>query len=277
MHCLFTSDLHGNPDRYRHLLQVLQQERPDALLIGGDLFSQHTSAVELLHDLFYPGLRALRQTEGRRTRVLTILGNDDPRALEPLILEGAAEGLLEYIPTRTVALGPYRVCGYPFVPPTPFLLKDWERYDVSRYTPPGCVSPEEGRRSVPVDEHIVKYATIAEDLRELLRAGDPVHTIFLFHSPPHETALDRAALDGKWVDHVPMDVHVGSIAIKRFIEEHHPHVTLHGHIHEAPRLTGRWKEILGTTVAMSGCHDGPELALVRFDPDRPRAAVRELV
>lgn len=277
MLCLFTSDLHGSPDRYRGLLRILEEEHPDALLIGGDLFSPHTSPAELLSDLFYPGLRRLRGRRSAATRVFVILGNDDPRALEPLIREGEDEGLLEYIHMRSAILGRYRVCGYSFVPPTPFLLKDWERYDVSRYVDPGCVSPEEGRRSMPVEPRIARYATIAQDLTELSRDCAPEQTIFLFHSPPYQTALDRAALDGKCVDHVPLDVHVGSIAIKRFIEERAPLVTLHGHIHESPRLTGRWKETIGSTVAMSGCHDGPELPLVRFDPENPREATRELL
>ena len=277
MLCLFTSDLHGSPDRYRSLLRVLEEEQPDALLIGGDLFSLHTSPTELMHDLFYPGLRRLQQQGSSGARVFVILGNDDPRALERLLKEGEQEGLLEYMHMRSAPLGPYWVCGYAFVPPTPFLLKDWERYDVSRHTDPGCVSPEEGHRSVPAEPHRVRHATIAQDLAELSRHCVPAETIFLFHSPPYQTALDRAALDGKWVDHVPLDVHVGSIAIKRFIEKRQPRVTLHGHIHEAPRLTGRWKEIIGSTVALSGCHDGPALALVRFDPEYPQKATRELI
>jgi len=40
----------------------------------------------------------------------------------------------------------------------------------------------------------------------------------VLHSPPYDTGLDRAALDGRSVDHAPLDVHVGSIAIRRFIE-----------------------------------------------------------
>jgi hypothetical protein len=56
------------------------------------------------------------------------------------------------------------VYGYNYVPPTPFQLKDWERYDVSRYVEPGCVSPEEGRRSVTVDAMETRYATIQQDL-----------------------------------------------------------------------------------------------------------------
>jgi Icc-related predicted phosphoesterase len=89
--------------------------------------------------------------------------------------------------------------------------------------------------------------------------------------------LDRAALDGKSIDYVPLDLHVGSIAVRRFIEARQPLMTLHGHIHESPRLTGSWKDRLGETALFSGGHDGPELALVRIDLENPGQATRVLV
>ncbi len=46
----------------------------------------------------------------------------------------------------------------------------------------------------------------------------------------------------RMVDHVPLDVHVGSIAIRRFIEARQPLAALHGHVHESARLTGAWRE-----------------------------------
>jgi hypothetical protein len=79
------------------------------------------------------------------------------------------------------------------------------------------------------------------------------------------------------VDHVPLDVHVGSIAVRRFIEARQPWLTLHGHVHESARLTGAWRDrILGTPM-LSAAHDGPELALVRFDLERPETASRSLI
>jgi Icc-related predicted phosphoesterase len=151
------------------------------------------------------------------------------------------------------------------VPPTPFLLKDWERYDVSRYVDPGCVSPEEGRRSVPVSANESRYSTISEDLEQLVGRDDVRDAVFLFHTPPYQTALDRAALDGQMVDHVPADLNVGSIAVQRFIEARQPLLTLHGHVHESARLTGSWKDRIGRTHLFGAAHDGPELCLVRFD------------
>jgi Icc-related predicted phosphoesterase len=101
--------------------------------------------------------------------------------------------------------------------------------------------------------------------------------VFLFHTPPFETSLDRAATDDKTVDHVPLDLHVGSIAVRRFIEARQPLVTLHGHIHESARLTGSWRYRLGRTYAFSAAHDGPELALVSFDLTDLDSATRELL
>ena len=133
------------------------------------------------------------------------------------------------------------------MPPTPFRLKDWERYDVSRFVDPGCIPPTEGVRTMDTGEDI-EYCTIMQDLQELAGDDDLENAIFLFHSPPYQTMLDRAALDGMMVDHVPLDLHVGSIAIRRFIEERQPLITLHGHIHESTRLTGSWREQIGRKI-----------------------------
>jgi Icc-related predicted phosphoesterase len=79
------------------------------------------------------------------------------------------------------------------------------------------------------------------------------------------------------VDHVPLDVHVGSIAIRRLIEDRQPLVTLHGHVHESTGLTSSWRDRIGRTHCFSAAHDGPELALVRFDLDDLERADRQLI
>lgn len=278
---LFVSDLHGRPDRYDKLAAAVARERPSAVFLGGDLLPHggaHRGPGDFLEEVLGAHLRPLRGCLGSAyPRVFAILGNDDPRVEEDGLRALEAEGLLEYIHGRGVPWGEWVVYGYACVPPTPFLLKDWEVYDVSRYVDPGCVSPEEGRRTVAVDAREIGQRTIASDLEALVPPGALDRTIVLFHTPPYRTALDRAALDHRRVEHAPVDVHVGSIAVRRFIEARQPHVTLHGHVHESARLTGAWRERLGRTWAFSAAHDGPELALVRFDPARPEAATRVLV
>lgn len=284
--CFFVSDLHGDETRYRKLFTAIARDRPSGVFLGGDLLPSgmfSLAGLTPLHRDFIggflaPAFLALREELGEgRPEVFLILGNDDARAEEAAVLEAATRGAWEYAHPRRLPFGSFEVFGYSFVPPTPFLLKDWERYDVSRFVDPGCVSPEEGRRSVPVSEQEARYATIVEDLRELA-GGEPLdRAIFLFHAPPYDSPLDRAALDGRRFEHAPLDVHVGSIAVRRFIEERQPLVTLHGHVHESARLTGEWRCRIGRTHALSAAHDGPELALVRFDPGAPEGASRQLI
>ncbi len=284
--CFFVTDLHGQEDRFGKLFASILNERPQAVFLGGDLLprapslSMHADKghADFVIDYLVPSFTKLRDTLDREyPSLFVILGNDDPRYEEPEILNAATNGLWTYMHGRKAVFAGFNVHGYACVPPTPFSLKDWERYDVSRYVDPGCLSPEEGRRSVAIEESDVKWGTIAKDLDMVVDDDSMDRAIFLFHTPPYETELDRAALDGKMYEHVALDVHVGSAAVRRFIEQRQPLVTLHGHVHEAARLSGQWKARLGRTVCINGAHDGPELALVRFDPESPDDASRQLI
>jgi uncharacterized protein len=284
--CFFVSDLHGHTSRYQKLFNTIAEERPAVVFLGGDLLPQPFARMNafdvvsqnFINDYLASGFLKLREKlADTYPRVFLILGNDDSRFEEAAILDAAAQGVWEYVHNRRVQIGNFFVYGYSYVPPTPFQIKDWERYDVSRFVDPGCVSPEEGRHSVPVSENELKYSTIQNDIELLAGDDDLSRSLFLFHTPPYQTNLDRAALDGKMVDHVPLDVNVGSIAVKRFIELRRPLVTLHGHVHESARLTGSWKDQIGTTYSFSAAHHGPELALVRFNFENPGAASRQLI
>lgn len=278
MRWVFASDLHGREDRYRVLAASVRESPPEAVLLGGDLLPSHPFEPDFVGRFLTPLLSALRDDLGPRyPRILLILGNDDPRSVEEELIGAGAGGLWEVVHGRRAEVGGWVVYGYGCVPPTPFDLKDWERYDVSRSVDPGCRSPEEGVRTVDVDPDDVRFGTIESDLQALVGEEDLGRAVLLFHSPPYRTALDRAALDGQLVDHVQVDVHVGSIAIRRFLESRQPAVALHGHVHEAVRLTGAWREKVGRTHCLGAAHDGGELALVSFDPARPDEATRVLV
>ncbi len=280
LRCIFVSDLHGREDRYRKLMEVVIAEAPDLVLLGGDLlpFERHRPTSGFIQDVLRPTCAAIRdRLAPPPPRVGVILGNDDPRNREQQLIEGEREDLWTYLHNRTLNIRGTVFSGYSYVPPTPFALKDWERYDVSRYVDPGCVSPEEGQRTVPALADEVRSRTIHDDLTLMTHGRDMARSVFLFHSPPYGSLLDRAALDGKSVDHAPLDVHVGSVAIVRFIIEQQPLLTLHGHIHESPRLTGSWRQKMGRTHCFSAAHDGPELAVVRFDLEDLDAATRELI
>jgi len=287
MICFFVSDLHGSEERYRKLFTAIEKERPEAVFLGGDLLpsgiasmmsSTNPSHRDFINDFLAREFLLMKDIlKDKYPAVFLILGNDDGRFYEASVMDIATGGLWKYIHMRKISFKNFNIYGYSYVPPTPFRLKDWERYDVSRYTEPGCLSPEEGIHSIAVSEYETKYSTIQKDLNNLAGEDNLGKAIFLFHGPPYKTALDRAALDGKMIDYVPVDTHIGSIAIKNFIDERQPLITLHGHVHESARITGSWKEKTGNTNSFTAAHDGPELSLIRLDPENPERTTRELL
>jgi len=257
---------------------LILKEKPDIIFLGGDLLPHSFIQKNFAADFLLPNLQTLKTNMlDKYPRMFLVLGNDDARIEEPSILELEKQSLIEYIHFRKTNFLEFDIYGYAFTPPSPFLLKDWEKYDVSRFVDPGSISPEEGKRTVDISINETKYSTIKDDLDALTKDDDLSKAIFLFHGPPYQTKLDRAALDGKMIDHIPVDAHVGSIAIKRFIEKKQPLITLHGHIHESARISGSWKDKIGRTFCFSAAHDGSELAIVKFELGNPETAERILL
>lgn len=267
----FVTDLHGKISRYEKLFDNLENDPPEVLFIGGDFLPSHAKfkggMQGFMMDYFHEKLLSLKnKLKNKYPLILLIFGNDDPRIYEEEIEKLQSAGLLDYIHKKTIRFRNYIIFGYSYVPPTPFHLKDWERYDVSRFLDPGCIPPEEGRFSIMPPEDISHF-TIQDDLEKLTIGFEMKNTMILFHTPPYKTTLDRAALDGIMIDHVPLDVNVGSIAVSRFIENRQPLLTLHGHIHESARLTGKWMDRIGDTWCFSAATEGEELVIVKFDPE----------
>lgn len=68
------------------------------------------------------------------------------------------------------------------------------------------------------------------------RARQWPKTVLVSHNPPKDTACDT----------LPGDIHVGSTAVREFIEEHQPDICICGHIHEARGL-----DRIGRTVVVN--------------------------
>ena len=276
MNCIFVSDIHGKKEHFEKIFKIVAEDKPDAVFLGGDIlpnqFSIEGSVEEFIESVILKPIKKIDCTS-----FFVILGNDDPRIYEKQFIEADEQNILNYVNEKTVKFDDLFVTGYSYVPPTPFQLKDWERYDVSRFVDVGAISPEEGMRTVDVGSDEIRYSTISADLKKLSKNAPIDKTIFLFHSPPYNSNLDRAALDGESYDHAPLDVHIGSIAIQRFIEKSQPFLTLHGHVHESYSLTKIWKEKTGKTLSFQAANHNSDLAIIRFDTDDLEKATRDLV
>ena len=278
MNCFFVTDLHGKTSRYQALIKEIKKELPDVVLIGGDILPGfNTLYGDFITEYLIPKFEELKtELKENYPKIFIIMGNDDPRIEEEKLIEAEKIGIWSYLNEKKITHNDFDFHGYAYVPPTPFRLKDWEKFDVSRYVDIGCVSPLEGSRTIAVDPIDIEHYTIAKDLQKLMK-DDLSKAICLFHAPPYKTHLDRADLDGRIIDHVQEDVHVGSIAIKNFIEKQQPKITLHGHIHESSRITGHWQQKINETYSYSAAWDGTELALVKFDSEFPEKAERVLL
>jgi Icc-related predicted phosphoesterase len=169
LYCIFVSDLHGKKKRYNILFKTIEKEKPDGVFIGGDLlpggFGININIDEFLQDFYISKISKLKQS-GIKTRFFTILGNDDPRIYENILIDAEKDDLIRYIHNQTVPFVNFFVAGYSYVPPTPFRLKDWEKYDVSKYVDLGATSPEKGIRTIDVSEDKIYHSTINEDLKK---------------------------------------------------------------------------------------------------------------
>jgi Icc-related predicted phosphoesterase len=271
----FTSDLHGQLALYEQIVALTAARLPAALLLGGDL-APHASGEEgiarqrvFLEGFLIEFARRVRDASPA-TRLLLLMGNDD-WAANADVLEREDEGLWTLLHERIVRVGPVSVAGCSWVPITPFAMKDWERWDDgSEETPArleGWVSRGGGLRPFRFDP-ASRAPTITDALDTLALAGPARETIFVLHSPPRDTSCDM----------IGSRAHVGSRAIRNFLLRHAPPLTLSGHIHESPRISGSWRDRVGSTIVVNpGQFGTSRLCGVWFDPARIEATLRHTV
>ena len=280
--CFFVSDIHGSNSRYKKLIEEIKKEKPAIVFFGGDLLPHALRRVEgyndFTNDFLIPEFVNLKnELKDFYPEIFLILGNDDFRSEENKMIEAEKLGIWKYVHYKKSHYENFKIFGYTYVPITPFRIKDWEKYDITENEiRPGCIPISDGFTTVKHD-YTTEQSTIEKDLEFLTRDEDLSNAIFIMHSPPYNTYLDRAGLDGIKIENKPLDVHVGSEAIRKFIEEKQPLLTLHGHIHESTARTGHWKQEIGKTVCMNVSHGGQELCLVKFNLDKILEADRILL
>jgi uncharacterized protein len=266
--CFFVSDLHGNFNRFKLLFNEIKNEKPEAVFFGGDIFSsKHNLISDFINNFLFKELSNLkRDMMEQYPAVFLIMGNDDPKSEEKSIMMLENEKLIFYIHDKSIEYKGYDIFGYANVPPTPFRFKDWEKYDITNTIDSRCVPLEQGIRTFDITIEEMLSSSLEKDLEKLFDTKNLEKTIILFHSPPYNSYLDCL-----WSGE-----HVGSKAIRQFIEIRQPYLTLHGHIHESTQVSGKWLQRFGNTIALNASHSGSELSIIKFDLLEPGNAVREL-
>jgi Icc-related predicted phosphoesterase len=243
---LYASDLHGNRDAYERLFAM----EADAIVLGGDLL---TYPLKSGGDLL--ALQRRFVAEYLAPKMATrpcywIPGNDDWAAVLGPIEEAGKPLHGRVLPF----LDGLSIAGYACVPITPFGMKDFDRIDSPGWeplqAPQRCLwSGPAGIEPVPL-RAVAGRPSIEADLETLAGLSDPAKTIYVVHTPPYATTLDR--MHGQ--------IPIGSRALRRFIDRRQPPLTLHGHIHESPGI-----EKLGRTVSVNPGDSMTRLRALRID------------
>ncbi len=276
---VYTSDLHGNKEHYQELFELAEQRKARAIILGGDMLPIHgpfkyslQEQQDFIFSYLEPMARGFR-TRAPQATIYAMLGNDDWQAgnvhLETLV----AKGTLRLLHSEKHELGSgYELVGYAHVPPTPFTIKDGERRDLLDDAVGGqrctaCVS--QGAKIIVVDpcRYFASMGSIEEELEQLPMVQDYGKTVYVMHSPPFHTNLDRL-FDGRWI---------GSRAIRTFVEKYQPYLTLHGHIHESSEISGTYWDRIGQTLCINPGQSAEELYAVVFELEDIAATMEHTV
>lgn len=278
MKILFASDLHGQPEHWTQLVDLARLHTPDMLIIGGDAFpdgdiddpvgSQGRFVEEDvrkhlldLHRLSAkPTLGPDAAGDGTALNVGMILGNHDWACSAGALQKLQRDNLLHVLESdKPWHAGGVAFLGYPCVPPSPYPVKDFERLDYPGQPylfGDGVIWDDEHDRPVRIEpgRYLAMLPTIQEELEQIAPAAAP-DWVLVAHAPPQDGDLDV----------LPKAGHVGSRSVREFIARRRPALSLHGHIHESPGLTGRFWEQIGPTVAVNPGQRTDQLAAVLVD------------
>ncbi len=252
---LFTADLHGNIAQYDAVLSHAMNKDFDIVIFGGDLTPKEPKSQrcpktqrDFIQNELFPCLD--RYKDVSNVHVLFIMGNDDFRSNHDLMVEGQdfhRYRMIDEIPY--LSKDGHLIAGYTYVPSTPFEYKCWEKRDLAsdrdfsarpdtRHE--GVIS--KGLELVPYSlDEVLEHSSIEEDIADMTKGKDASKMILVTHAPPFETVCDYNR----------ENMHVGSNAVRKAIEENQYLMTLHGHIHECVDLTGKCHENIGNTICVA--------------------------
>lgn len=245
---LYVTDLHGWAAGYEGVRDIAVRRGISTIVNGGDMLPKEGQGPESQRIFIEEFLAEfVEDLAANGVQYLGMFGNDDLRSVfawwqQMLTSHGNARELTD----RWHRIGRdliIRGCSY--VPDHPFGLKDWSVRDTPDFQSP----PQLGRP-------LVSTATGFEEIEDIEE--------FLARRPTLEEILDQMADDAPSLDRAVLVCHapsaatgqgcivdgtdVGSPAVRRWIESRQPLLTLHGHIHESPEVTGVHTVRLNRTV-----------------------------
>lgn len=236
---VYSSDLHSNRELYIALRSLTHSNAADLVIFGGDLLAYSHEIGEQMNFVERFLLDYMRSYE---IPILITPGNTGwPSAISKLSIVDSVKILdigSNYRWDTSLLFE-----GYPYTNCSPFRNKSYERRDLINddFVIPSdlcCyVTDMNGVPRTVEEDYFFSVPSMEEDLRDNFSSS----SIWVMHSPPYNTKLDLTK----------DSVNIGSKAIRNAIDDKQPMLTLHGHVHESPVVSGSWIDQIGSTISIN--------------------------
>ena len=249
MKFIYSSDIHGDINKYENLISLCEQNKISYIVLGGDLFSKNHDKripvqINFINGYFRDFLNKIKE---KNIELICITGNDDL-----VIPTNEYYKLIEkYENVHDINQTKYDVLGISFIGLKHVLDAPFKRKD-NIALEEGLEMPEQWSDEIYVDncqriiskeewkEYRKKCPMMEQLLRNLPKSTQNNKIIYLFHEPPYGRGLDLCK--DKTI--------AGSKAILKFIEKSNAYMSLHGHIHESYNLSKIWNTKIGKTISI---------------------------
>lgn len=249
MRFIYACDIHGDINKYEKLFQKAKEENIEYIVLGGDLLPKRgIRAViqpEFIKEFFNDYLRKLNDNN---IKCILIPGNDDLEKFDIQINEICDKySNIHNIDNKRLDIedvsfiGLSKVIDHPFGSKNRVVIEENSKMQpqlskdiyINKDTEVITIEEWEKYRETNIDK-------MEDVLNDLPKADKEKKTIYVLHDPPYGFGLD-VCTNG---------LQVGSKAIMKFLEDSNVYMSLHGHIHESPKISGRWYNVLGNTVCI---------------------------
>jgi uncharacterized protein len=261
MKTLIATDIHGDKELYIDQLRLAVDKKADCVINTGDylpLPDEYKIQMEFLDTFFYD---YLSEFDSIRKHFIFIPGNHDIDHFDRALVEYCRKSkYLHYLPGTRAKVDGLEFIGYGNVVDT-FGIRNRCRLDIPEDKPlteqEARIIEDNGKSRLIYNwnGYIKSLPTIKQELEQLPKPDNMKKAIYLSHMPPAYLGLDI----------VHNRYGVGSLSLHAFLEKNQPHMSVHGHIHESPRMTGRWFNSIKNTMCVQVGLSDPELSYAVID------------
>lgn len=249
MKFIYACDIHGDKKKYEKLLEQAKTRNIKYLVFGGDLYPKrgirNIVQPEFLDDYFEDYCKRLQENN---IECILIPGNDDKEIFDEILNDFCAkytnihnidEAKFDVEDVSFVGLS--KVLDHPFGSKNRVIIE--ENLGLQKQIAP-VLYINKNDDTIFAEEWEEYRKTHCEKMEDVLKRLPQVEegkkVIYIFHCPPYGVGLDECG-NG--------DI-VGSKAMVDFLKEKKAYMSFHGHIHESPKMSGKWFAQIGETISI---------------------------